>query len=140
MDGADDKKFALVVKGNEKKKNMSKVKCFACHKTGQYASQCLKKKKKKKLEPEVSASVEIAEFVERYEKELSPMTGPVGSGCLVFEDIESWFVDSGASRHMTGLRSVFLDLTEIDSDCRVNYGASAQLAVKGVRRVRFQLE
>jgi hypothetical protein len=128
-----------MAKGNEKKKDMSKVKCFACHKTGHYASQC-PNKKKKKSEPEVSASAEVVEFAERYEKEFSLMTGPVGSGCLVFEDIESWFVDSGASRHMTGLRSVFLDLTEIDSDCRVNCGVGPQLAVKGVGRVRFQLE
>jgi hypothetical protein len=111
LDGADDKNVALVVKGNEKKKDMSKVRCFACHKTGHYASQCLNKKKKKKSKPEVSASAEVEEFVERYEKEFSLMTGPVGSGCLAFKDIESWFVDSGASRHMTGLRSVFLDLT-----------------------------
>jgi hypothetical protein len=120
MDGADDKNVALVVKGNEKKKDMSKVRCFACHKTGHYVSQC---PNKKKPEPEVSASTEIAEFAERYEREFSPMTGPVGSGCLAFEDIESWFVDSGASRHMTGLRSVFLDLTEVDLDCRMNCGA-----------------
>jgi hypothetical protein len=88
----------------------------------------------------VSASTEVAEFIERYDKEFSLMTGPVDSGWIAFEDIESWFVDSGSSRHMTGLRSVFLDLTEIDSDCRVNCGASPQLAVKGVGRVRFQLE
>jgi hypothetical protein len=139
VDGADDKNVALVGKSNEKKKDMSKVRCFACHKTGHYASQC-PNKKKKKLEPEVSASTEIAEFVERYEREYSLMTGPMGSGCLAFEDIELWFVDSGASRHMTGMRSVFLSLTEIDSDCNVNCGVGPQLAVKGVGRVRFQLE
>jgi hypothetical protein len=41
---------------------------------------------------------------------------------------------------MIGLRSVFLDLTEIDSDCRVNCGVGPQHAVKGVGRMRFQLE
>jgi hypothetical protein len=137
LDGADDKNVALVVEGN--KKDMSKVKCFACHNTGHYASQC-PNKKKKKPETEVSTSAEVAEFAQRYEKEFSLMTRPMGSGCLTFEDIESWFVDSGASRHMTGLRSVFLDLTEIDSDCRVNCGVDPQLAVKRVGRVRFQLE
>jgi hypothetical protein len=68
------------------------------------------------------------------------MTGPLGSGCPVFEDIEAWFVDNGASRHMTGMRSVFLSLLEIDSDCFLDSGANSQLAVKGVGSVRFQLE
>jgi hypothetical protein len=49
-------------------------------------------------------------------------------------------VESGASRHMTGLRSIFLDIIEIDPDCRVNCGAKPQLVVKGVGMVRFQLE
>jgi hypothetical protein len=51
-----------------------------------------------------------------------------------------WFVDSGASRHMTGMRSVFLSLSKIDLDCVVDSGADSQLAVKGVGSVRFQLE
>ena len=76
----DDKNVALVVKG--KKKDLSKVRCFACHKTSHYTSQCLNKKEKKS-EPEVSASTEIAEFVERHEREFSLMTSPLGSGFLV---------------------------------------------------------
>jgi hypothetical protein len=68
------------------------------------------------------------------------MTGPLGSGCPVFEDIEAWFVDNGASQHMTRMRSVFLSLSKINSDCFVDSGADSQLAVKGVGSVRFQLE
>jgi hypothetical protein len=68
------------------------------------------------------------------------MTGPLGSGCLVFEDIEVWFVDSRASRHMTRMRLVFLSLLETDSNCCVGVGTDPQLAVKGVGSVRFQLE
>jgi hypothetical protein len=100
----------------------------------------MSEQEKKKPKPEVEASAQVADFAEKFEKEFSLMVGLMGSGCLVFEDIESWFAGSGASRHMTGLRSVFLDLTEIDSNCRVNCGADPQLAVKGVGRVRFQLE
>jgi hypothetical protein len=137
LDSADNKNVALMAKGN--KKDMSKVKCFACHKTGHYASQCLNKKKKKP-EPEVSTSVKVVEFTRRFEKEFSLMASSVGNGCLVFEDIESWFVDCGASRHMTGLRSIFLDLTKIDSDCSVNCGTGPQHAVKGVGRMRIQLQ
>jgi hypothetical protein len=132
----DDKNVSLVVKG---KKDMSKVRCLACHKTGHYASQC-PNKKEKKLEPEVSASTEIAEFVERHEREFSLMTGPLGSGCLVFEEIEVWFMKSGASQHMTRMRLVLLILLEIDSYCCVGVGTDRQLAMKGVGSVRFQLE
>jgi hypothetical protein len=126
LDGVDDKNISLVEKGNEKKKDMSKVKCFACHKTSHYPSQCLNKKKKKP-EPEVAASAQVADFAEKFEKAFSLMASLMGSGCLVSEDIDSWFVDSGASRHMTGLRSVFLDLTEIDLDCRVKCGVAHNL-------------
>jgi hypothetical protein len=133
----DEKNVALVLKG--KKKHMSKVRCFACHKTGHYASQC-PNKKEKNSEPQVSASAAIAEFVERHEREFSLMTGPLGSGCLVFEDIEVWFVDSGSSRHRTRMRLVFLSLSKTDSDYYVDVGTCPQLAVKGVGSVKFQLE
>ena len=77
VDGAYDENVSLVVKGNENKKDMIKVKCFACHKTGHYASQCLNKKKRKKdLEVSISGSEE-------------------------FRDIGALFVHNGASRHMT---------------------------------------
>jgi hypothetical protein len=94
----------------------------------------------KKPEPEVSASAKIEEFVERHEREFYLMNGPLGNGCLVFEDIEVWFVDNRASRHMTGMRLVFSSLSETNSDFCVGVGTGPQLAVKGVGSVRFQLE
>jgi hypothetical protein len=87
MDGADDENVALVGKSNEKKKDMGKVRCFACHKTGHCISQC-PNKKEKKSKPEVSTSTNIAEFVERHERKYSLMTGPMGNMCLTFGDIE----------------------------------------------------
>ena len=54
------KKFKKGPKGGnnpkgEGKKDMRKVKCFACHKFGHYAGQCLNKKKK---QTKTSATVE----------------------------------------------------------------------------------
>jgi hypothetical protein len=99
-----------VGKRKENKKDMIKVKLFACHKTNHYASQCSNKKKKKQ-EPEVLASVEVDDFTEKFEKEFSLMTGPSGIHCPLFEEIEALFMESGASHHMMGMRFVFLSLS-----------------------------
>jgi hypothetical protein len=59
---------------------------------------------------------------------------------IVYEDIEVWFMDSGSSHHMTGMRSIFLTFSEIDIDCYVGSGTNTRHAVRGVGYVRFQLE
>jgi hypothetical protein len=45
VDGSNEQNV-VVGKSKEKKKDMNKVKCFACHKNGHYTSQCLNKKNK----------------------------------------------------------------------------------------------
>lgn len=59
---------------------------------------------------------------------------------IIYEDIETWFVDSGSSHHVTRLREGFLRFIEIDSDCYVGLGAKTKHTVKGIGTVRFQLE
>jgi hypothetical protein len=49
-------------------------------------------------------------------------------------------VESGSSWNMTGMRSVFLNFSEIDSNCYVGCGASTRFSMKGVGSMRFQLE
>ena len=55
----------------KKKNDMSKVKCFVCHKCSHYSSQYLKWKKGKSKSQQVAASVEaqVKEFVEKFEKD-----------------------------------------------------------------------
>jgi hypothetical protein len=77
--GSDDENQALVAnarkgKGNDspgreaspeqwKKKDLSKVKCFACHKHGHYASQCPQQKKGR--EKQHASSTEVEEVADR---------------------------------------------------------------------------
>jgi hypothetical protein len=119
---------------------MSKVKCFACHKTDHYASQCPNKKKSKETQVAASASNEIDNFAEKLEKEFSLVSCLSGSGSAKFRDIGAWIVDSGSSCHMTGMRSMFLSILETGSDYHVDCGTNTMHAVKGVGCVRFQLE
>jgi hypothetical protein len=81
---------------------MRKFKCFACHKFGHYAGQCSNKKKK-----QTTASAEVEEFSTNFDREFSLIL------CLSSRTTTSdtWYIDSGASRHMTTVREHLTDLT-----------------------------
>jgi len=49
-------------------------------------------------------------------------------------------LEHGSSRHMIGMRSMFLSVSETGSDFHVGSASSTMNAVKGVGCVRFQLE
>ena len=78
--------MALIAKGEKKskkgpkgggkqqgdqKKDLSKVKCFACQKFGHYDGQCPNKKKKKKT----AASKEVDDYAVKLEREFSLFVG-----------------------------------------------------------------
>jgi hypothetical protein len=82
-----------------KKKDLSKIKCFSCHKNGHYASQCLEKKKKgnEKMQTTTSTETQLDEFATKFEKDYSMISFLSTSTTTR----SAWFLDSGASRHMT---------------------------------------
>jgi len=88
-----------------KKFDKSKVRCFHCHEVGHFATNCpLKKSKmgsKEGFEGEALAS--------QFELDFTLFTCMVSSmvGC-------GWFLDSGASFHMIGDKSLFNILEEKD--------------------------
>jgi hypothetical protein len=113
------------------------VKCFACHKSVHYASQCPEWKKGKGKSQQVATSVEtqVKEFVERFEKDfllVSCLSSAISNGV--------WFVDNGASHHMTRAHELFTSWLEKDSYLHVELGTNAKCGVKGVGTGRFQLE
>jgi hypothetical protein len=109
---------------------MSKVKCFACHKFGHYAGQCPNKKKK-----QTTASTEVEEFFAKFDKEFSLVV------CLSTRTTHSsvWYIDNGASCHMTGVREHLTDLTQI-GDLEVVLGDDRVVKAVGSGTVSFQRE
>eukprot|EP00253_Pinus_taeda_P027749 PITA_27749 len=102
-------------------KDYSKVKCWNCQKMGHYAVVCPEKKKKKGKDQSLAASAEIEDFAGRFDREFAfTMCESYSAGSPAiqvqrehaFPSISGastgiWYVDSGASRHMIGVREYF---------------------------------
>ena len=108
----DEEALALVGKSKGKKKrkkdgkknlDVLKVKCFICHKQGHFASQCSDRKKKSNTQ--MVGSVEVDEFSRNFNEEFCLIA------CMASTTRSSiWYIDSGASSHMTGHNIFFRDL------------------------------
>ena len=75
---------------------------------GHYASKC-PKKKIVKTERDVAASAFVEEFAAKFEQEFSLVSIASSIGSSIFEHV--WVVDSGATRHMTGVYDSFQIIT-----------------------------
>jgi hypothetical protein len=53
---------------------------------------------------------------------------------------DTWLIDSGASRHMTGFRDHLTNLVEKETNLHVVLGDDARYNVKGVGTSTFQLD
>ena len=58
-----------------------------------------------KTERDVASSVVVEEFATKFEQEFSLVSMDSRIGSSIFEHV--WFVDSGATRHMTGVYDSF---------------------------------
>jgi hypothetical protein len=115
---------------------LNKIKCFTCHKSGHYVSQCLEKKGQGKTQQvEASTETHVDELATKFE-EFTLVS------CLSTSTVTRsvWYVDSGASRHMTKEQELFNNLTEKDTGIRVEIDDDAKYAVKGEGTILFQLD
>eukprot|EP00253_Pinus_taeda_P006996 PITA_06996 len=142
--GADEENCALAAKAKKgkskkasqsgakgKKQDMSKVKCFHCHQHGHYATNCPQKKKNKQAVGSVGGEALASQF----ELDFSLIA------CLVSSVMGSvWFLDSGASFHMTGDRDLFSDLEDNDLGVHIEMGDDGRYSVTGIITISFERE
>eukprot|EP00253_Pinus_taeda_P021600 PITA_21600 len=142
--GADEENCALAAKAKKgkskkasqsgakgKKQDMSKVKCFHCHQHGHYATNCPQKKKNKQAAGFAGGEALASQF----ELDFSLIA------CLVSSVMGSvWFLDSGASFHMTGDRDFFSDLEDKDLGVHIEMGDDGRYSATGIGTISFERE
>eukprot|EP00253_Pinus_taeda_P005175 PITA_05175 len=114
-----------------KKQDMSKVKCFHCHQHRHYATNCPQKKKNK----QAAGSAVGEALASQFEMDFSLIA------CLVSSVMGSvWFLDGGASFHMTGDRDFFSDLDEKDLGVHIEMGDDDRYSATDISTISFERE
>ena len=103
--------------------DLSKITCFRCDKTGHFASSCPDRLLKlqettenKEDETQEADGLMMHEIVYLNEKNVRPKEFESGN-----DGDRIWYLDNGASNHMTGNRSYFNTLDETIT-CKVHFG------------------
>ncbi|GJX46176.1 zinc finger, CCHC-type containing protein [Tanacetum coccineum] len=116
-------------------KDSSKVKCYNCNKFGHVRRNCKLKDKgqeqsnlvQEDVEPTLLMAVQgkrdKAEEIFLNEKEIEPKR-------YISTDKNLWYLDNGASNHMTGVRTHFKEVDEKISG-RVRFGDGSYVEIKG---------
>jgi len=114
-----------------KKIDKSKVRCFHCHEVGHYAMNCPQNKSKKGS----SKGSDGEALASQFESDFNLIAYMVSSmvGCV-------WYLDSGASFHMTDDKSLFSTLEEKDLQMCIEMGDDGKYRVSSEGMVVFQRE
>jgi hypothetical protein len=125
------KKFHSKSESKGKKLDLSKVKCFHCHEHGHLTTNCPQKKKNNKV-----VGVVVGEaLASQFELDFSLIT------CMASSALGSvWYLDSGASFHMTGDKEIFSDLEERDLKMHIDMGDDRRYSATGIGTITFQRE
>jgi hypothetical protein len=107
------------------------VKCFYCHEHGHLATNYSQKKKNKK----VARAAAREALASQFELDFSLIE------CMASSALGSvWYLDSGASFHMTGDKEIFSDLEEGDLKMHIEMGDNGRYSATGIGTITFLRE
>eukprot|EP00253_Pinus_taeda_P009645 PITA_09645 len=150
-----DEDVALVAGGKKGKgKKQASTSSGGGKGKGKGKQLCPEKKKKKGKDQSLAASAEIEDFAGRFDRKFAFTmceSSSAGSPAIqvqreqAFPSISGastgiWYVDSGASRHMTRVRKYFSELLESGTDVEVVIGDDRVVRAVGVGTLTFQRE
>jgi hypothetical protein len=100
---------------------------------GHYAGQCPKKKKKQ--QDGATTTREEQEFIAQFERECTLI------GCSTVETPSNdWYIDSGASSHMSGVREHFTDHKDPEIRLEIVLGDDTVVRAAGCGTISFMRE
>jgi hypothetical protein len=123
------KKFHSKSESKGKKLYLSKVKCFHCHGLGHLATNCPQKNKNKKVVGVVAGEALVLQF--EIDFSLIACMASIALGSV-------WYLDSGASFHMTGDKEIFSDLEERDLKIHIEMGGDGRYSATSIGTITFQ--
>ncbi|GJR48432.1 zinc finger, CCHC-type containing protein [Tanacetum coccineum] len=118
---------------NKRERDMSKVRCYKCGKLGHYKRNCkgtstTQEQSNLILEDEEPSLLMTTHETEHEEVLLNK--GQIQPGKYASGDASMWYLDNGASNHMTGTKSYFKDIDESVSG-RVRFEDGSYVQIKG---------
>lgn len=126
-------------------RDKSKIKCYNCNILGHYAAECRKPRRMKEQKQEVNiAEIEDEEpalLLAKHDKteesemllnEKTPMPKLLAAKEVKRGESNLWYLDNGASNHMTGQKSKFTELDEgITGQVKFGDGSTVKIEGKG---------